>query len=312
MTPAPTLRPSLRATGRACCPAYRLTTSSNTCSRALRASTSGGSEQCREWVASARSTLHGAPSRTSRPCCGCAKASASPAHGPSASRTGCLPSASDFRWLTKPENSAGLAFPATYGAVCDRPREVGKRGACTLARGHIATLAGVCLTVAKRALRQARTLGLVTVEERRLSRSRNDTNVVRVASCEGAAWLRLRFPRASHAGLQGSGHYCARYGYRIFQRAINKPSSSREQAPDNPVSNKPTCGAHCRCLERQLRSHERRASSRNRLPGRRARFCSLAASGTGKGCRGAAACINHANSRLDSQMVKQLVRSQML
>jgi len=83
--------------------------------------------------------------------------------------------------------------------------EVGKRGSCTLALGHIAALAGVCLTVAKRALRQARTLGLVDVEERRLSRSRNDTNKVRVASREWAAWLRLRLPRASHVGFGGIG-----------------------------------------------------------------------------------------------------------
>ncbi|MCJ2017161.1 hypothetical protein MKK84_06950 [Methylobacterium sp. E-065] len=83
--------------------------------------------------------------------------------------------------------------------------EVGKRGTCTLALGHIAALAGVCATVAKRALRQARTVGLVTVEERRLTGFRNDTNVVRVASSEWAGWLRLRMPRASHAGLQGIG-----------------------------------------------------------------------------------------------------------
>ena len=36
------------------------------------------------------------PSRASRPCCGCARDSASPAHGPSSSRTGCSGSASDF------------------------------------------------------------------------------------------------------------------------------------------------------------------------------------------------------------------------
>ncbi|MGH1591782.1 hypothetical protein ACRBEV_29590 [Methylobacterium phyllosphaerae] len=83
--------------------------------------------------------------------------------------------------------------------------EVGKRGSCTLALGHIAALAGVCLTVAKRALRQARTLGLVTCEERRLSHSRNDTNVVRVASREWAAWLRLRLPRGNHAGFPSPG-----------------------------------------------------------------------------------------------------------
>lgn len=82
--------------------------------------------------------------------------------------------------------------------------EVGKRGRCTLALGHVAALAGVCLTLAKRALRQARTLGLLDVEVRRLSRWRNDTNVVRIVSREWGAWLRLRLPRSNHAGFGGS------------------------------------------------------------------------------------------------------------
>ncbi len=83
--------------------------------------------------------------------------------------------------------------------------EIGKRGTCTLAVGAIAALAGVCATVVKRALRQARLLGLVTVEERRITNFKNDTNVVRVVSREWAAWLRLRMPRANHAGLPGIG-----------------------------------------------------------------------------------------------------------
>lgn len=83
--------------------------------------------------------------------------------------------------------------------------EVGKRGSCALALGHMAALAGVSVTTAKRALRQAKLIGLVSCEERRLSRSRNDTNLVRVVSREWAAWLRTRMPRANHAGLFGPG-----------------------------------------------------------------------------------------------------------
>src|SRR3954447_25476395 len=69
--------------------------------------------------------------------------------------------------------------------------EVTKRNACSLAIGAIAALAGVSINTVKRALRQARALGLVTIEERRLSRFRNDTNVVRVVSREWLSWLRL-------------------------------------------------------------------------------------------------------------------------
>jgi hypothetical protein len=105
--------------------------------------------------------------------------------------------------------------------------EVGKRGSCTLALGHIAALAGGCLTVAKRAIRQARTLGLVDVEERRLSRSRNDTNKVTIASREWAAWLRLRLPRASHVGFQEGGGTTVRATTIGYSREL---SSSRTQA----------------------------------------------------------------------------------
>lgn len=83
--------------------------------------------------------------------------------------------------------------------------EVAKRGKCTLANGHIAALAGVGVTLVKRAVRQARTLGLISVEERRLSRWRSETNVLRVVSREWAAWLRTRLPRASHVGFEGGG-----------------------------------------------------------------------------------------------------------
>jgi Bacterial regulatory proteins, gntR family len=69
--------------------------------------------------------------------------------------------------------------------------EVVKRGACTLTIGHIAALAGVSETTVRNALREARALGLVTVEERRLTAWRNAPNVVRVISPEWLSWLRL-------------------------------------------------------------------------------------------------------------------------
>src|SRR3954471_23511364 len=60
--------------------------------------------------------------------------------------------------------------------------EVVKRNTCTLAIGAIAALAGVCETTVRRGLRQARLLALVTIQERRLSRFRNETNVVSIIS----------------------------------------------------------------------------------------------------------------------------------
>jgi hypothetical protein len=43
----------------------------------------------------------------------------------------------------------------------------------------------------RNAIREAAKLGLVTVEERRVTGFRNDTNIVRIVSAEWAAWLRL-------------------------------------------------------------------------------------------------------------------------
>jgi hypothetical protein len=73
--------------------------------------------------------------------------------------------------------------------------EVAKRGACTLTIGHIAALGGVSETTVHNALRQARGLGLLTIEERRLTAWRNASNVVRIVSPEWQAWLRLNRPQ---------------------------------------------------------------------------------------------------------------------
>ena len=70
--------------------------------------------------------------------------------------------------------------------------EVAARGRCELAIGAIAGRAGVCITVVKRALRQARTLGLLHVEARRVARDRNLPNIVKVISRELQLWIRTR------------------------------------------------------------------------------------------------------------------------
>lgn len=69
--------------------------------------------------------------------------------------------------------------------------EVRRHGVCSWTIGHIAAVAGVSETSCKRALREARALGLITIEERRLTAWRNDSNLVRIVSPEWIAWLRL-------------------------------------------------------------------------------------------------------------------------
>ena len=79
--------------------------------------------------------------------------------------------------------------------------EVARRGDCRLCIDHIAAIAGVARSTVKNALRQARTLGLLTIEERAQTAWRNLSNVVRVISKEWIAWMRL----ARRPVLQGGG-----------------------------------------------------------------------------------------------------------
>ncbi len=78
--------------------------------------------------------------------------------------------------------------------------EVTKAGRCVLPIGALAALAGVGKTTVRTALHQARTLGLLTVEERRLSAFRSDTNVVRIVSGEWRTWLSLGRGRKAEGG----------------------------------------------------------------------------------------------------------------
>ena len=79
--------------------------------------------------------------------------------------------------------------------------EVAIKGRCDLPIGAIAARAGVCATIVRNALRQARTLGLLQVEERRVARDRNRSNVVTIVSRELELWVRTR----ARAERQGSG-----------------------------------------------------------------------------------------------------------
>ena len=69
--------------------------------------------------------------------------------------------------------------------------EVVKHKACTLTVGHIAAVAGVSETTVRNAIREAKALGLVTVEERRRTAWMSYPNTVRIVSPEWASWLRL-------------------------------------------------------------------------------------------------------------------------
>jgi hypothetical protein len=86
--------------------------------------------------------------------------------------------------------------------------EAARRGDCRLSVPHLAGVAGVSERTVQNVIREARKLGLLTVEERRLTGYRNDTNVVRIVSPEWSAWLRL----ARKASAQISAHLSRRQG----------------------------------------------------------------------------------------------------
>src|SRR3982751_2625719 len=89
--------------------------------------------------------------------------------------------------------------------------EVLRHSRCTLVIGHIAALAGVSETTVRNALRAARGLGLLTIEEQRASPWRNAPNVVRIISHEWLGWLRLR----AHKG--GAGGDSPPFSKWVFQ-----------------------------------------------------------------------------------------------
>ncbi|MCJ2059829.1 helix-turn-helix domain-containing protein [Methylobacterium sp. J-048] len=98
------------------------------------------------------------------------------------------------RWAASGRLPPGLAarFTLAEQAVLALvAAEVARRKDCRLAIENLAALAGVGRTAVKNALREARRLGLVTVEERQVTGWRNDTNIVRIVSREWIAWLQL-------------------------------------------------------------------------------------------------------------------------
>ncbi|MCJ2016692.1 helix-turn-helix domain-containing protein [Methylobacterium sp. E-065] len=98
------------------------------------------------------------------------------------------------RWAASGRLPPGLAarFTLAEQAVLSLvAAETVRRKDCRLSMPNLAAVAGVAETTVRNAIREARKLGLLTVEERRITGFRNDTNIVRIISPEWTAWLRL-------------------------------------------------------------------------------------------------------------------------
>lgn len=78
-----------------------------------------------------------------------------------------------------------IAALTVIARQCQRSRS------CDWFMDRIAAIAGVSRTTVRNALRQAQRLGLISIQERRLTAWRSDSNVIRVVSPEWLAWLGL-------------------------------------------------------------------------------------------------------------------------
>lgn len=120
---------------------------------------------------------------------------------------------------------------AALRIVADAVRD---RGASMMTLGEIAARAGVCVTTARNALRQAAREGLVTIEERRRDKRPNLANVVRVVSREWTNWIeRGRRPKASAFVSKGGG--CKKTGAtdKASFRSLSSDRVSRGQRIQN-------------------------------------------------------------------------------
>ena len=151
------------------------------------------------------------------------------------------------RWAASGRLPPALAARFTPGEIAVLAvvaAEVCRRGDCRLAVGHLAAVAGVSETLVRNALREARALGLVTVEERRVTAWRNETNVIRIVSAEWSGWLKLAKGRpgavpaprlgASTKGSRGAPSHAQGGGCRFAD-----PTPTVEDRPVNRVERNP-------------------------------------------------------------------------
>jgi transposase len=102
--------------------------------------------------------------------------------------------------------------------------EVKRHGQCDLYTDQIAAFAGVGRSTARNALRQAKRLGLIQVEERRLSRRYNDANRITIISREWRVWL-------AHGSRRETVKNSKPTYQPIFRKAVKLDSDTAGTAP---------------------------------------------------------------------------------
>ena len=141
--------------------------------------------------------------------------------------------------------------------------EVARRKDCRLSIENMAAVAGVCRSTVKNAIREARQLGLLTVEERQITGFRNDTNVTCIISPEWLAWTRLA--RKGDAGRQTPAQGEGRQGPTSQGGGVKSVTSTTTEVPDLGKTKLAATKEGCRGAAGDL-DHE--ARSRIRAGGR--------------------------------------------
>lgn len=98
-------------------------------------------------------------------------------------------------------------------------------GDCRMTVGEVAGRAGVSESSVRNAIREARAQGLVHVQERRVDRYRNDTNVITIVSVEWRQWL-------VRGGRQGGCKSVWGTDYQFYQEA-KRPIETALRATGN-------------------------------------------------------------------------------
>ncbi|MCJ2017560.1 helix-turn-helix domain-containing protein [Methylobacterium sp. E-065] len=108
--------------------------------------------------------------------------------------------------------------------------ETARRKDCRLSIENMAAVAGVCRSTVKNAIREARQLGLLSVEERQITGFRNDTNVIRIISPEWLAWIRLARKGGGSSSLPArrEGHH----GPAFQGGGVKSVTSTATEVPD--------------------------------------------------------------------------------
>ena len=107
--------------------------------------------------------------------------------------------------------------------------EVREKGSCTLPIAVIAVRAGVCVTLARDAIRAAALDGLVVIEERRQHRAPNLPNLVRVISREWLNWIK-------RGGRGGGSKFLESTDNRVLNTISSGPMRKRSaQSAPHPT-----------------------------------------------------------------------------